>query len=72
MQELAQGSKWVLPALKHFKDVCNLYPEVSSARLVFGCLTSQCVSPSPPPASPSVPPQQELLHLLSASSAPEH
>ena len=27
MQELAQGSKWVLPALKHFKYVCNLYPE---------------------------------------------
>ena len=28
INELEAGSKWVLPALKHFREVCSLYPEV--------------------------------------------
>ena len=38
--ELEAGSKWVLPALKHFGEVCSLYPEVCVCVCV--CLYGVC------------------------------
>lgn len=36
ISELEAGSKWVLPALKHFREVCSLYPEVCVRTCVGG------------------------------------
>ena len=42
--ELEQDNKWVIPALKHFRDVCSLYPEVRTCVLhPYWCTYILCI-----------------------------